>query len=126
MDLQQFAYGLDRPVASVPGDVAAPTAGTAVTTIASASLPAGTYDVFVITRNRPTAAADETVNDRNMEFRVGAAVRLNRLVSSKQPGATYEITDIQLDGSTALSVNATANAAASTIYSATIFAVRTS
>lgn len=130
MDLQQFALGLDRPVASTPGDVTAPTAGTVVASIASASLPAGTYDVFVTTRNRPTATGDEIPaaggNDRNMEFRIGAAVRLNRLISSKQPGGQAEITDVQLDGSTGLSVNATNNAAVNTIYSATIFAVRTS
>jgi hypothetical protein len=129
MDLSQFALGLDVARAA-HATSAAPTAGTAVATLASGSLPAGTYDVCVFTRNAPAAAGDEIAsaggNDRNMELRVGAAVRQNRMVSSKQPGGIYEITDIQLDGSTALSVNASANAAASTVYAATILAVRTS
>jgi hypothetical protein len=129
MDLTQFALGLDAARAAF-GTSAAPTAGTAVATLASGNLPAGTYDVCVFTRNLPTAGADEIPStgglEANMELRLGATVRQNRMKSTKQPGGVYEITDTQLDGSTALSVNATANAAASTVYSAVILVVRTS
>ena len=126
MDITDLAFGQLAPV-STSGTAAAPTAGTAVCTLASGVLPAGTYDVAFITRVQPTAAADEVSgNENNMELRTGAIVRQNRLRSTKAPGAVYTLTDVQLDGSTALSINATGNATASTVYAGMLSVVKTS
>lgn len=123
MDISDLAFGIDAPLAA-SGAQTAPTAGTAIATISAP--PAGTYDVGIVTRLDKSGPNEVTGLDFNMEFRMGALVRLNRLKSQAAPGAAYVITDCQLDGSTALTVNATANATASTSYRAAINAVRTS
>lgn len=124
MDLSEFAYGVDTPVAGT-GSSAAPTAGTTVASITSGSLPAGTYDVCVITRNSPAATADETAAlANNMELRAGPTVLINRLGSDRAPGHSEEVMDVKLDGSVGLLIVATASASANTIYRALIVATR--
>lgn len=121
MDLNAFAYGTDSPIAA-SGAATAPTAATAIATLAAP--PVGTYDIAVWTRLGAAGPDETSALENNMELRLGAAVKANRFKSSRAPGATYFFTDVQLDGSTALTVNATASATASTLYRACILAVR--
>lgn len=127
MDLGELVYGKDAPVTAVGISGAAPTAGTAIATLNGPALmfTAGAYDVAVVTRCHSTSPGDEVSGlEKNMEFRKGATVVRNQLNSTKQPGGVYYFTDIQLDGSTNFTVNATANASAGLFYQATIIAVR--
>ena len=104
---------------------AAPTAGTAVITIASGSLPSGLYRVEVTIGMSGTLAAGDL---NNMEFRVGAAVVCKGMTytsttNNGNPTAKYTF-QVAPDGTQAMSVNATANATASSVYSASIIATQ--
>lgn len=106
---------------------AAPTAGTAVATIASGSLPAGTYDVECwVAATGTVAAATET---DNFELREGATVvtELPFIITGTTASAEYSGPyrfRRTLNGSTALTINATANATASSVYRAMIVATK--
>lgn len=113
-------------LANSPGSAAravAPGAGAAIATIASASLPAGTYDVQVVAGFDAGAPVAADIN--NMEFRRGATV-----VSSLQVFAVINaysavrVFRCVLDGSTAVSVNATAAGSAGVGYNAQLVATR--
>lgn len=106
---------------------AAPVAGTAVASIAAASLPAGVYDVECwVAATGTVAAATET---DNFEFREGATVvaSLPVIITSTTASTAYAGPykfRRQVDGSVTLSVNATANATASSVYRALITATK--
>jgi precorrin-6x reductase len=120
MDLSEFAYGTQCPGAASGTTAAAPTAGTAVATIASGQLGVGTYDIAVVSRTEGTPDP----LDQNMELRVGATVIQNKLASTSQPGRIMAVTDVQVPAATAISVNVTANAGTGAVYRAAIIASR--
>lgn len=108
-----------------PGTTAravAPAAGAAIATIAAASLPAGTYDVQVLTSYDGAVAAAER---NNMEFREGAVVRSALLAPSVANVVTPVVVfRVVLDGATAVSVNATAAGTVGVGYNAQLVAIR--
>lgn len=109
------------------GTAAAPAADAAVATIASGSLPAGTYDFDVVVAVTGTVAA--ATDTDNMNFREGATVvgRLPIIITSTTPSTIYfgpYRFRRTLDGSTAVTVNAVANSTASSVYRANIIATR--
>lgn len=105
---------------------AAPTAGTAVATIASGSLPAGLYRVAVwIGMSGTLVSATDT---SNMALKQGATTVIAKLPytangTSNPVAGPYEA-QLSLDGSAALTVNAVASATASSVYSASIIATQ--
>src|SRR6476620_6889385 len=106
------------------GSVAAPTAGTAIATIASGSLPAGLYDLDItIGMSGTLAAADVS----NMELRVGATTVLSKMAytstATSNPVAKFFF-QCAPDGTQAITINATGAATASSLYSATIVATQ--
>lgn len=104
------------------GTSAAPSAGTAVATIASGSLPAGYYEITADVRIDGTPG---TGDRDNFEVR-RAAGALSRVLIADVADAAPGFTRIYatLSGSQALSVNATGAATAGTVYSANIVATR--
>lgn len=105
---------------------AAPTAGTAVATIAAGSLPAGLYDIDVwIAMNGTLAAATDT---SNMMLKAGSTTIIAKLAyaanGTSNPAAGPFRVRYSMDGSSALTVNAVASATASSVYSATIIATQ--
>lgn len=108
------------------GNATAPAANAAIATIASGSLPSGYYKVAV---EASIDAGAPAAGDRdNMELRAGAAV-LKRIVvnpvTSPMTGFIREFF-INLNGSTALTVNANGAGTASVVYRASITATRVS
>lgn len=106
------------------GKLVAPTAGTAVATLASGSLPAGKYDVNVKASVSGSAAADEG----NMGLYIGTDQALPIAVPtpSGAGGAWSDETyhGVTLDGTKALTVQAVANATSAIGYEAVILATR--
>lgn len=117
----------DNETVTQYGTASAPTANTAVATLASGSLPAGLYDFDVYaTFTGTTVVATET---DNVEFREGATVvgKLPIICIGTTGNTAYSGPfrfRRRLDGSTAVSINATANATASSVYRAEIIAVK--
>jgi hypothetical protein len=113
-----------RTSAAAGATSAAPTAGTAVATIASGSLPAGLYDVEVTVGMNGTLAAADT---SNLTLKAGATTLVPKLTyvanATSNPTATFRLR-ASLDGVSALTVTAVASATASSVYSATIIATQ--
>lgn len=106
----------------VAGSAVAPAANAAIVTLGSGSLPAGEYEVRA--RGMYGGTAD-VIN--NMNLRKGATPIMTLSVSTAingEPDMTV-VPRITLDGSTALTINAVAAGAASTVYRAEIIATRT-
>lgn len=103
----------------------APSAGTAVATIASSSLPAGLYDIEVHIGMSGTLAA---VDVSNMDLRIGGTTVVPALAytstnTSNDVAGPFKFRS-GLSGSQSVSVNAVASATASSVYSATIVATQ--
>lgn len=114
-----------RTSAAAGATAAAPTAGTAVATIASGSLPSGLYDIEVtIGMNGTLVSATDT---SNMALKSGATTLIAKLAytanGTSNPTSTFRLR-ASMDGSSALTVNAVASATASSVYSATIIATQ--
>lgn len=121
-------YTTDETVADHSTD-AAPSAAGAVATIAAGSLPAGIYDVeCYVAATGTVAAATET---DNFDFRKGGTVVavlpiiITGTTASSEYSGPYTFR-VELDGSTALTVNAVANSTASSVYHALVKATRLS
>lgn len=114
-----ISVGIRETVADV-ATVTAPAIGAAIVTIASGNLTAGVYRVIVICGYGGTA---DVIN--NMELRKGATVISDLYVQAVvNSNVTIPFERVDLDGSTALSVNATAAGAVSTVYNAMIIATK--
>lgn len=106
------------------GKVVAPTAGAAIVTIASGSLPRGTYRVLV-TAGLGLGGVPAVADENNMELRKGATVISDLTVVAAVNGAQVQQEFIvELDGTQALSVNAIGAATASVTYNAMLVATR--
>lgn len=108
------------------GTAVAPAAAAAIATIASGNLPSGYYKVSAqvdIDAGAPAAAERD-----NMQLQAGATVLKRIIVNPVASGAIGDSGDtyINLNGSTALTVNAVGNATASVVYRASITALRIS
>jgi len=108
---------------SVYGSATAPGAGAAISSIASAQLPAGYYQIDVeasIDAGAP-AAADRD----NMEVREGATT-IKRIVVNPVSNTVPARVSVRrvLDGATNVSVNAVGAGTASVVYRASITATR--
>jgi hypothetical protein len=103
------------------GEIISPVAaGAPIATIAAGSLPAGTYRVDLYADIQAAAG-----NANDIEFRTGAVVRIAALGGNVSAGAIrYQNIRVTLDGATALSLNATAGAAAGGQYVGQIIATR--
>ena len=118
-------YGLDAPrydSVSAYGTAAAPSAGGAVATLSSASLPMGFYEIVVDVRLDGTMG---TAERDNFEVRRGSTAISRVLVSDvadATPGSVRLY--LNLTGSQNVSVNATGAATASSVYAANIVATR--
>jgi hypothetical protein len=108
---------------AVRGTSAAPTAGTAVASIAS--VPAGKYIAHVF--SRLTGTIDETAANRaNLDLRSAAnpARTWGGGFDTKLGAGFYRTVPLELTGSDTVSVNAVANATASTAYDVTLILER--
>lgn len=103
------------------GKATAPTAGAAIATLSHTVLPAGYYNIKVISAVSNNAAADIA----NMKLAKGASDEVNPLESgvSGQP-FTMSVEEVYLDGTQDLVVSAIGNATAAIVYEATIEATR--
>jgi hypothetical protein len=110
------------------GKQTTPVAATAIATIASGSLPAGTYEVQVwisVSGTATTAAADSN----NMELFQGAGAVSGFLpyncstAGNVTNGGPFQF-QLALTGSQALTVQAVGNATTGTVYGALIIATR--
>lgn len=113
---------LSRPIADSLGAgaaAAAPTAGVAVATIAAP--PAGIYRLSVIVQNTGTAETT-AAGLTNMGLYAGATLKA-ALPTTGSP-VRQEFERVTLDGATAVTVKATAAAAAGSMYVASIIATR--
>lgn len=109
---------------SAYGTATAPAANAAIATLAAP--PAGYYKISVevdLDAGVPAAAERD-----NMELRAGAAVLKRIIINPVTSGAIGFISELyrNLDGATALTVNANGAATASVVYRASITAVRIS
>jgi Tfp pilus assembly ATPase PilU len=112
-----LGQGLVNPLAASAATSAAPTAGTAVTSIAAP--PAGKYRVCTFTRQTGTPDA----LGRNMVLRMGTTVIVT-LDSYATPGSVDEI-EVQCDGSGTINiVTGATNAGAGAVYNGCLIAVR--
>lgn len=104
------------------GTSSAPSAGTAIATIASGSLPAGYYEIVADVRTDGTPG---TGDRDNYEVRRGATVISRVLIADVADAAPGSVRlYASLSGSEAVSVNATGAATAGTVYSSNIIATR--
>src|SRR5690348_13869702 len=96
----------------------APTAGTAVASLSAANLPGGVYDVECSTCVTGTVAA--ATDTDNMQLKAGAtAIGRCLCIITGTTASTEYVTlkfRVELDGSTALTVNAVNSATASSVY----------
>lgn len=112
-----LGQGLANPLAASAATSAAPTAGTAVTSIAAP--PAGKYRVVAVTRQSGTPDA----LNRNMLLRMGTTVIVT-LDSYASPGSVDEI-EVQCDGSGTLNIiTGATNAGAGAVYNGCLVAVK--
>lgn len=104
------------------GKATAPTATTAVATIASSALPAGEYDITVKASTSGNAAGE--VGNMGLYKGTGTGSPIAAPTPSGVSGAWAEETyhGVSLDGSTSLTVQAIANGTASIAYAAVISA----
>jgi len=105
------------------GTSAAPTAGTAVVSIAS--VPAGKYIAHVF--SRLTGTVDEVAANRaNLDLRSSAnpAATFSGGFDTKLGAGFYGTRPFELTGSSTVSVNAVANATGSTAYDVTLILER--
>lgn len=106
------------------GKATAPTAGTAVATIAAGALPAGEWDINV----KGTVSGNAAGDTGNMGLYKGTgtgspiAAPTPHGVSGAFADETYH--SVSLDGSTALTVQAIGNGTASIVYEAVIEATK--
>lgn len=113
--------------ATQSGVASAPTAGTAVATMAAGSLPAGTYAVSIWVSIAGTTSAAADAN--NMNVKAGATSLIANLpfdtgnAGATTNGGPYSFNHT-FDGATNLTVNAVGNATAGSSYSALIVATR--
>lgn len=115
---------LAAPVATSGATAAAPTAGTAICTIASGSLPAGLYKLAVFVRVSGSQESGVGILERNAELRAGSTVISGSIDTRNGYTAERVKNTVALDGSTALSLNVTSNASTGAVYNGAIFAVR--
>lgn len=105
--------------------VTAPTANAAIVTIASGSLPAGLYRFEITIALSGTSNATDV---NNMEFRIGGTSVMKGLTYTTTGANNGPATKFYFqgapDGTQAVSVNATANANAGAVYSASIIATQ--
>jgi hypothetical protein len=112
-----LGQGLVNPLAASAATSAAPTAGTAVTSIAAP--PAGKYRVCTFTRQTGTPDA----LGRNMVLRMGTTVIVT-LDSYATPGSVDEI-EVLCDASGTLNIiTGAANGGAGAVYIGCLIAVR--
>jgi hypothetical protein len=114
---------LQNPLA-VRGTQAAPTAGTAVASIAS--VPAGKYIAHIF--SRLTGTVDEVAANRaNLDLRSSAtpAATFSGGFDTKLGAGFYATRPFEITGASTISVNAVANATASTAYDVTLILERT-
>lgn len=110
------------PLASSGVTGAAPTAGTAICTIAAP--PAGVYKVAAYVRVSGSQETGVGILERNAELRAGAGVISGSIDTRNGYTAERIKNTVQLDGSTALSLNVTSNASTGTLYNGALIAVR--
>lgn len=106
----------------VAGSATAPAASAAIATIAAASLPAGTYRVYVKTGFAGTAG---TLND--FEVRKGSTDVVTPLLALALANTTQDrvLDSVELDGSQALTLNAIAgHGATNGVYVGELVATR--
>lgn len=114
-----IGVGIRESVSDV-ATVTAPGAGAAIVTIASGNLTQGSYRVVVICGYGGTA---DVIN--NMELRKGSTVISDLYVQAvANSNVTVPFERIELDGTQALSVNATLAGAVNTVFNAMIVATK--
>jgi hypothetical protein len=103
------------------GSVTAPAAGAAIATIAAGALPAGRYRIHTEAGVSGNAVADLG----NMRLRRGAVDLVSPIPSGASGGMEdFDLEDVELDGASALAVQAIGVGTASIEYNATITAYR--